>query len=137
MDRRTPNFLHTRLCRLRRLENVKILLVEDHDDSRSTLASLLTHCGHAVVAAKNVHDGLRMLVIGSFDVLLSDLSLPDGDGLDLVKAARTRQPGIRTVALTGRDSADDHQLGQNAGFDHYLTKPFDFHELRAVLSAES
>ncbi|MEY2547744.1 MAG: two-component system, OmpR family, response regulator QseB, partial [Verrucomicrobiota bacterium] len=62
------------------------------------------------------------------------LGLPDGDGLDLVAKAKALQPKIKTIALTARGSQSDYERGKKAGFDHYLTKPFDFHELRTLLS---
>lgn len=64
--------------------------------------------------------------------LLSDLGLPDGDGLDLVTKTKAIQPKLKAIALTARESV--YRLGQRAGFDYYLTKPFDFHELRSVLA---
>jgi CheY-like chemotaxis protein len=112
---------------------VHILLVEDHPDTRSVLSRLLIHCGYEVAAAENVHDALQLLDHLRFDVLLSDIGLPDGDGLQLVREARKRQPLKQTVALTALATADDRARGYRAGFDHYLTKPVDFYRLRSVL----
>ncbi len=69
-----------------------------------------------------------------FDVLLRDLGLPDGDAFDLARRAKLLQRAKRMFALTGRDSAEDRQRAKSAGFDHYMTKPFDFHELRALIA---
>jgi DNA-binding response OmpR family regulator len=68
-----------------------------------------------------------------FDILLSDLGLPDGDGLDVAREAKAVQPHIRAIALTARGSENDERLGREAGFDDYLTKPFDVRELRLAL----
>ncbi|HEX8077703.1 MAG TPA: response regulator [Chthoniobacterales bacterium] len=115
-------------------EHVNILLVEDHTDTRRVLSSLLGRSGHEIITAKGVSDALQLLANMRVNVLLSDLGLPDGDGLELVAKAKELQPTISAVALTARGSEADHERGRRAGFDHYLTKPFDFHELRTLLS---
>ena len=114
--------------------HVNILLVEDHSDTRRVLSSLLGRSGHEILAAKGVSEALDVLSNTRVNVLLSDLGLLDGDGLDLVVKAKTLQPKICAIALTARGSENDLELGKKAGFDHYLTKPFDFHELRTLLS---
>jgi DNA-binding response OmpR family regulator len=113
---------------------VNILLVEDHTDTRRVLSSLLGRSGHEILTAGGVDDALKLLANMRVNVLLSDLGLPDGDGLDLVAKAKSLQPKIKTIALTARGSQKDYELGKKAGFDHYLTKPFDFHELRTLLN---
>jgi DNA-binding response OmpR family regulator len=123
-------------CARKRLqtEHVNILLVEDHNDTRRVLSSLLGRSGHEILTAGGVADAVKLLTNMRVNVLLSDLGLPDGDGLDLVAKAKVLQPKIKTIALTARGSEKDHDLGKKAGFDYYLTKPFDFHELRTLLS---
>lgn len=114
-----------------------ILLVEDHADTRSSLAKLLDRCGYEVAAAETVHDALLLLENLRFDVLLSDIGLPDGNGLQLVEEAKRRQTFSKTVALTAWDTDEDRERGRRAGFDHYLTKPLDFNVLRGVLAGAS
>lgn len=111
-----------------------ILLVEDHPDTRTVLARLLSRCGYDVATAENVHEALTLLANLRFDVLLSDIGLPDGDGLELVCEARKRQPLKRAVALTALATDEDRARGLSAGFDEYLTKPLDFRRLRTVLA---
>lgn len=113
---------------------MNILLVEDHDDSRAVLSTLLIHCGHEVVTAASVEDALCLLNNLQFDVLVSDIGLPDGSGLDLIVEAKKRQPWRKTVALTALGQKNDRERGLQAGFDEYLTKPFDFHKLRSLLA---
>ncbi len=110
-----------------------ILLVEDHGESRDVLAKLLGHCGHTVAVAGDIFGASRQLEVMPFDVLLCDLGLPDGEAFDLARRTKQLQRAKRMVALTGRESAEDRQRAESSGFDHYLTKPFDFHELRALL----
>jgi DNA-binding response OmpR family regulator len=110
-----------------------LLLVEDHADSCTALTSLLTRWGYDVVSAGSVKDALAFLDTFRFDILLSDIGLPDGDGLEVVSAARTRRYVPTAVALTAHGSAEDRDAGLRAGFEHYLTKPLDVRELRRVL----
>jgi DNA-binding response OmpR family regulator len=113
---------------------VKILLVEDHQETRNTLVSLLSRCGHTTITAQTVAEAVAFLGRARIHALLCDLGLPDGNGLDVVVIAKQLNPDIKAIALTARDSDDDHKVGFEAGFDHYLTKPFDFGELRGLLS---
>ena len=114
---------------------MRILVVEDHDDSRQVLLKLLRHWGYEVTAADCMREALKLINDAKFDVLVSDLGLPDGDGTDLVGEVKMRQPLMKIVALTGRESETDRQRGREAGFDSYLTKPIDFQELRSVLGS--
>ncbi len=117
-----------------RLICVNILLVEDHDDSRTVLSTLLIHCGHEVATAANMEEALCLLSSLQFDILVSDIGLPDGSGLDLIVEAKKRQSWRKTVALTAFGQKNDRERGLQAGFDEYLTKPFDFHKLRSLLA---
>jgi DNA-binding response OmpR family regulator len=113
---------------------MKILLVEDHENTRDTLTLLLSRYGHATTTASTVAEALAFLVEERIHVLVCDLGLPDGDGLAIVTKAKELNPDIRAIALTARDSDDDYKVGYEAGFDHYLTKPFEFGELRALIA---
>jgi DNA-binding response OmpR family regulator len=113
---------------------MNILLVEDHQETRNTLVSLLSRCEHTVITAETVAEALDLLDRARVRVLLADLGLPDGDGLDVVAKAKKLNPDIKAIALTARSSDDDYWVGFDAGFDHYLTKPIDFDELRSLLS---
>jgi DNA-binding response OmpR family regulator len=108
------------------------LLVEDHTDTRSVLGTLLNRCGCRTVTAKNVQEARSLLEKMKFDFLISDLNLPDGDGIALMQEAKEAQ-ALKAIALTGRTSDEERDQGLKAGFDHYLTKPIDLHELRRAL----
>jgi DNA-binding response OmpR family regulator len=131
--RSTPVRQTIELERLR-FTAVNILLVEDHADTRRVLSTLLGRSGHEMITAKGVTDALQLLRNVRVNVLLSDLGLGDGDGLDLVVQAKKIQPRITAIALTARSDPGDLDRGRKAGFDHYLTKPFDFHELRTLMT---
>jgi signal transduction histidine kinase len=116
----------------KRGRTLRILLVEDHDDTRRTLARLLTHFGHHIVVADSQQTALDTLRSRAFDVVLSDIGLPDGSGYDVISEAK-RSRHVAGIALTGYGREQDVQRGKEAGFDFHLTKPVDFHELRTVL----
>lgn len=109
-------------------------MVEDHHETRKTLVTLLSHYGHTTMAAESVAEALELLGDPQIRVLVCDLGLPDGDGLQVVAKAKQLDPYIKAIALTARDTDDDYKVGFDAGFDHYLTKPFDFGELRSLLA---
>jgi DNA-binding response OmpR family regulator len=111
---------------------MRILVVEDHCDTRTVLATLLSRCGCQTVIAKNMKDARSRLAAMTFDALISDLNLPDGDGLDLVVEAK-RLHGLKAIAVTGRTEVVERERGLRAGCDFYLTKPVDFHQLRCAL----
>lgn len=115
------------------LKNMRILLVEDHPDTRQVLTRLLTHWGFDVAAAENLKCGLDELNQQPFDVLLSDIGLPDGTGYALVSEARRRGIDILAIALSGYGFPTEQELSLKTGFDHHLTKPFDCQQLRALL----
>jgi CheY-like chemotaxis protein len=111
-----------------------ILLVGDHNEDQTTLSSLLTNCGDRVFAAENLEEALCLLGFLRFDMLVSDISLSDGSGLDLVAEAKKRQTWRKTVALTGRMEPGEFERIEDAGFDEYLPKPVDFYRLRSLLA---
>jgi len=113
-------------------KSLRILLVEDHGDTRHTLSRLLTHFGHQISVAENTQTALEMVQSEKFDVVLSDIGLPDGSGYEVVSQAKRKQP-IKAVAITGFGTDEDVRRGKEAGFDFHLVKPIDFHELRNVL----
>ena len=114
-------------------KSLRILLVEDHGDTRHTLARLLTHFGHQISVADNMQMALEAMAAQRFDVVLCDIGLPDGSGYQIISEAKRKQK-VKGVALTGFGTEEDIRRGKEAGFDFHLTKPVDFHELRTVLA---
>lgn len=110
----------------------KVLLVEDHADTATVITLLLKKFGHTVTSAGSVAAGLAAFEAGAFDVVLSDLGLPDGTGIDFVTKLRQRA-AVPAVALTGYGMEEDVRRCLDAGFDAHLTKPVNFAELNAVI----
>ncbi len=111
---------------------LRVLLVEDHRDTRRMLSRLLTHFGHQVLTADNVRSALDIVGSGEIDVLVCDIGLPDGSGYEVVSQTRRARP-IKAVALTGFGTEEDLRRSKEAGFDFHLVKPVDFHELQTIL----
>jgi CheY-like chemotaxis protein len=110
----------------------RLLLVEDHDITRTTIDRLLTRRGYEVKSASCSKDAVQLAMANAFDLVISDIGLPDGDGYALMKDLR-KQYGLRGIALTGYGMEDDIERGRDAGFVAHLTKPVDVQKLAAVL----
>jgi PAS domain S-box-containing protein len=111
---------------------LRILLVEDHRDTRYMLSRLLTHFGHQVRTADNIRNALNIIASENVEVLLCDIGLPDGTGYEVIAEAKRKQP-IKSVAITGFGTEEDIRRSKEAGFDLHLVKPIDLHELQTVL----
>jgi CheY-like chemotaxis protein len=111
---------------------LRILLVEDHKDTRRTMSRLLIHFGHNVVTADNVEGAMAIMASNNIDAVLCDIGLPDGSGYEVAAQSRA-SGGIKTIALTGFGTEQDVQRSKEAGFDFHLVKPINFQELQTVL----
>jgi PAS domain S-box-containing protein len=111
---------------------LRILLVDDHRDTLRTLKILLTRLGYGVVTAESMSEALREVEAEHFDLLVSDIGLPDGSGLDLMKQIRKRQ-GIDGIALSGFGMEDDLRKSREAGFVDHLIKPVNLDRLQAAI----
>ena len=112
---------------------LRVLVVEDHADTRAMLEWFLSHRGHEVAVADSLAEGVRRLE-EPWDVVLSDLGLTDGSGLEIARRARAsgRAPGL-LIALTGFGARDQAAASREAGFDDHLVKPVDLEELCALI----
>jgi PAS domain S-box-containing protein len=110
----------------------RVLLVEDHADTRFMLSRLLASFGCAVTTAGSVKEAVEAAERQTFDLLLSDIGLPDGSGTDVMRRVREHQ-AIRGIALSGFGQDDDLRRSQEAGFELHLTKPVSLQTLREVV----
>lgn len=113
--------------------SLRLLVVEDHAPTRAILGRLLTRNGHQVIAAGSVGEALAAFDPASCDVVLTDLGLPDGSGLDLMRQLRQQAPVIG-IALSGYGMEADLQQTREAGFSAHLTKPIQMEELLHILA---
>jgi len=110
-----------------------ILLVEDNADTLRVMARLLRGRGHRVATATGVGEALDAESAGGpFDLVISDIGLPDGSGLDLMRQVRQRS-GAKGIALSGYGMDDDLRRSREAGFVAHLTKPIDIHRLEEAI----
>jgi CheY-like chemotaxis protein len=121
------------------LKGAAVVVVEDHDETRETLETVLTLAGARVRTAPSAQAGLLLVQKHRPDVLLADLQMPDIDGWELLRRLRALPPerGGQTpaVALTAHNSAADKERSLKAGFLLHLTKPFNPTELVDLLAA--
>jgi len=111
---------------------LRILLVEDHADTANVLCRVLRQHGYAVRTAESVESTLKLASAEPFDLVISDLGLPDGSGLELMRELKRRFP-VRGIALTGYGSEDDERRTKEAGFAAHLTKPVSVEELEETI----
>lgn|GEM_PF-1432577 len=116
-----------------------ILLVEDHDDTRCVLSTLLRREGYRLVATATCREAMTAACEAArenrpFDVLISDLGLPDGSGLTLIREIKTLYPALNAIALSGYGSEDDVSESLKAGFARHYTKPVSIETLREAIT---
>ena len=115
-------------------DSLRVLLVEDEPATIRLMVRLLRGLGYEVTAANSVTEATRW-VDGSkrFDLIVSDIGLPDGTGLDLMR--RVRAIGVETpgIALTGYGTDEDIEQSRLAGFSAHMTKPIDFNQLESLI----
>jgi PAS domain S-box-containing protein len=111
----------------------KILLVEDEQATLRLMAKLLSGLGHQVTTAGTITSALEEERRGDFDLIVSDVGLPDGSGLELMRQVVARRGPVPAIALTGYGMEDDIQRSRDAGFTAHMTKPIDFTKLEAMI----
>ena len=116
--------------------SLRILVVEDHADIRRGLEVMLDLLGHQAFFAGDMQTALQLASASRFDLLLSDLGLPDGTGWELLHRleAMGRRPAY-AVAISGFSGCADMERSREAGFQTHLVKPFTPETLEAVLKA--
>jgi signal transduction histidine kinase len=112
---------------------IRILLVDDHRDTAEAIRLFLVRAGYEVSVAHNLSDALRLVEQESFDLLLSDIALPDGKGWELIQHLRQHGYSFPGIALSGYGMEDDIARNYAAGFDAHLTKPFSPRHLQSVI----
>jgi two-component system OmpR family response regulator len=114
---------------------MKLLLVEDELALSEALAAMLRAEGFAVDPVATLHSATTALRLSTYDAVLLDLYLPDGDGMDWLRHMRQANTMTPVIILTARDQVSDRIAGLQCGADDYVIKPFDVQELLARLSA--
>ena len=119
-----PEFLHGAAHR--------ILLVEDNKDTLKYLSAMLIRRGHSVRTAASLASAFREASAADVELLISDIELPDGSGLELMRRLKVTSP-VKGIALSGFGSSDDIDQSLSAGFSEHLTKPIEFRRLELAI----
>ena len=112
---------------------LKFFVVENHQDTLDAIKMFLEAQGHTVEAAPDMKSALKRAPATKFDVLISDIGLPDGDGWELMKTLREQMPGLKAIAMSGYGMRADLDRSKSAGFAAHLIKPFGPVELDVAL----
>ncbi len=116
-------------------EGLRLLVVEDHPDTRDTLQRLLTRRGYVVRTAASIAQALEVAREYEFDLLVSDIGLPDGRGTDLLeRVEQQRGECPPAIAMSGFGMEDDLERSRAAGFSEHLTKPVEFAALHQAIA---
>jgi two-component system, OmpR family, response regulator len=114
---------------------MRILIVEDDEMLREPLQEVLRSNGHVTNSVADIAHAKTALKLHEFDLLLLDLGLPDGDGLQMLSTLRARKSSLLVLVITARDALSDRVRGLKFGADDYLGKPFETSELLARIEA--
>jgi DNA-binding response OmpR family regulator len=114
---------------------VRILLLEDDQETAEALVKGLAQEGYDVSAARDVEAARRSIDAAPFDAAVLDVMVPGGSGYDVLALLRSREPRVPVLMLTARGAVEDRVAGLDQGADDYLVKPFSFAELAARIRA--
>ncbi len=118
----------------RRSRGVRVLVVDDHADTMRIMQRILKGWGMHATGASGIEDAMQALSRGKFDLLISDIGLPDGSGCELIQRVRKHQQ-IPAIALSGFGMETDIQRSLDAGFAAHLTKPVSLEQLQSAIAA--
>ena len=114
---------------------MRLLLAEDSERLLGLLCDAIRRAGYRLDTAGSIAEVLSCTETAQYDLIIVDLGLPDGDGLDAIKALRSRGNSTPILIITARDRVDDRIMGLDSGADDYLTKPFNHGEFLARVRA--
>ena len=113
----------------------KILIVEDNAELNRSVCSFLTQSGYDAVGCLNARDAYDAMYENIFDLIVSDVMMPDIDGFEFARTVRTLNENIPIIFMTARDDLASKQRGYRAGIDDYMVKPIDLDELTLRIGA--
>ena len=121
------------------MKSLSILVADDEDSIRSLLEHFFRAEGHAVLVVGNARQAVEVMAKQPFDLVITDVLMPDGDGLDLITELRKRQPAARILAMSGGgrylEGSDYLKLAKGLGAHAAIMKPFTLEEMRAAMKA--
>ena len=114
---------------------MKILILEDETELSTVVGNYLTDAGHTCELATHLDEAMEKVSIYEYDILLLDIGLPDGNGLDLIHLVKQIQVRTGIIIVSAKNSIDDKIAGLDLGADDYMTKPFQLSELNSRIKA--
>lgn len=114
-------------------EPLRVLLVDDHEDTNRMLMLLLRRRGYQVKTASDIAQALDLFSRESYDVLVSDMGLPDGSGLDLLQKLGDNPPRYGGIIVSGYGMEEDIARSLAAGYKEHLSKPADVTQVEAAI----
>ena len=112
---------------------LSILLVDDHEDTNRSLMLLLRRRGFQVKTAVDIAQAMELFGQESFDVLVCDMGLPDGSGLDLLPRLTNNPPRFGGIIVSGYGTDEDLERSRATGYREHLVKPVDVNQLETVI----
>jgi len=117
----------------RRTKEARILVIDDEESVRSVLSRILSQVNHQVTVAKDGEEGLQLFQEKEFDIVLTDLGMPDMSGWDVCKAIKKLRARVPVGMITGWGMELDQTKKEESGLDFVIPKPFDFHQILKVV----
>ena len=114
---------------------MRVIIIEDEHDLAQSIRSYVTKEKHVCDVARTYREAENCITSYEYDCALVDLSLPDGDGLDLIGQIKRHQPATGIIIISARGALEDKVRGLGAGADYYLAKPFHLAELNARIQS--
>ena len=114
---------------------MKILLIEDEKELCRSIETYLTQESYLCECVMNYEDALEKINLYVYDCVVVDITLPDGTGLDIIRALKTNKTETGIIIISAKNSLDDKIVGLDIGADDYLTKPFHLSELNARIKS--
>ena len=118
-------------------QQIRVLVVDDDEPHAEAVAESLKRVGYECVVATSGREGLRQIEEQNFDIVITDLIMEGVGGLEILAKAKSELPDAEVVILTGHGTIKTAVTAMQAGAMHYLTKPLDIGELRAVVEKAS
>lgn len=114
---------------------MKLLIIEDNKDLLDNILTYLGRMGYRVETAMDYEEGFHKIMSYTYDVVLIDIMIPKGNGLQLLRDLKSVRPETSTIIISAKNALDDKVKGLDLGADDYLTKPFQLPELQARIRA--
>ncbi len=120
------------------MKSCSILVVDDEPDLRDLISRVLIDAGHRVTCAENGEEASRLIAGETFDVVLTDVIMPEKDGMQVITELRRKHPNVRVVVMSGGGHVPREQylkIAKGLGAHGVLEKPFDNHELKRAIES--